>query len=170
MKRRKRIEGLSVHARLSLLRRGVLDPDEIADPVADFGTGNYIEAKPDVERLLDHPDPIVRYNALGTLAYEWGAAERVDRIVDILKHDQDSDCRRQAAGALGSLHRGVRDKGLAKTLANVVLDQAERDDVRVSAYTALLDILGIERTLQPNPLSIAVKDIDWQLVRNSSAT
>jgi HEAT repeat protein len=168
MKRRKKIGDLSLAARLSLLRKGQLNEDEIADAVSDFGTTNFIEAIPDVERLLDHSNSMVRYNALATLAYEWGTAERVDRIVDILKHDPDQDCRRQAAGALGSLHRGAQDKLLAKTLAIVIMDQDEKDDVRRFAYTALLDVLGIARELQPNPLSMAIKDIDWELVRNSA--
>jgi HEAT repeat protein len=168
MKRRKRISSLSLAARLSLLRKGLLDADETAEVVADFGKENFIEAKPDVEALLSHDDPIVRYNAIATLSYEWGTTGKIEDLLHILFHDPDRDCRRQAAGALGSLHRGVKDKRIAKVLGDVVKNERECDDVRKFAYTALLDVLGIERPLQPNPVAMTMKEIDWDLVRNCS--
>lgn len=164
MKRKHRIRNLSLPARLSLLRGGHLTPNEIADVAADFGTENFIEARPDVERLLDHPDPIVRYNAMATLAYEWATTDRTDKLIEILLHDSDNDCRRQAAGALGSLFCGGRDLKIAKVLAGVVTDPAEEDGVRHFAYAGLLDVLGVEMHYQPDPVSMSLDDVDWNLV------
>lgn len=152
-----------------LLRRGMLDPCEIADAVADFGVEYFVEAKPDVEQLLDHDDPIVRYSAIVALGFDFCTTDRIERLLDILFRDPDRDCRRAAAAAFGCLHRGTNDKRIAGALAVVVRNKNEEDDVRIFAYTALLNVLGIPRNLQPDPLSMALGDIDWELVRGYSA-
>lgn len=156
----------SLSDRLALLRSGKLSSREIAEAIADFGSENLVEAKPDVERLLDHKDEIVRYNAIAALAYEWGITSRNKRIVEILLGDPDRDCRRQAAGALGSLFRNTKDRDTSRTLADVVLNEGEERDVRAFAYTAFLDVLAVPRPHQPNAVGMDLaSDVDWNLVR-----
>lgn len=139
-----------------LLRAGKLTVSDISDFAAEAGRQNYIEAETDVNALLDHDDSIVRYNALATLAYEWGRTPRIDRIRDILLTDPDSDCRRQAAGALGSLFRGQQRRDVLDLLASVVKNSLEDHSVRIFAYTGALDVIGVSRALQPNPGSLEV--------------
>lgn len=127
---------------------------EIADFAADAGSENYIEAEPDVNRLLDHEDAIVRYNAMATLAYEWGRTYRMDRIREILFTDTDQDCRRQAAGALGSLFRGRQDTDVLEVLVRTAKNAREEMDVRAFAYTSALDVIGVSRAIQPNPVGL----------------
>lgn len=155
-KRRQAIGKLPISSRLDLLRKGQLTLREIADFAADAGTENYIEAESEVNGLLDHAGPIVRYNALATLAYEWGRSSRTDRISEILTSDEDHDCRRQAAGALGSLFRGTRDKRVLEALVTTVKNTAEPMDLRGSAYASALDVIGVSRAIQPNPVSLQV--------------
>jgi hypothetical protein len=147
---------LSLRQKLTLLRKGRLGNDDIAAAVADFGQQNFLEAKGDVEELLQHPDSIVRYNAMGALAYEWGTCSVPERIIDILMTDEDEDCRGQAAGALGSLFRDTRDNRTMHVLSSVVQDPDQRDDLRSFAYTAFLDVVGIPRANQPNPVNLVV--------------
>jgi len=153
-KRREAVGRLPIGGRLDLLRKGQLTVREIADFAADAGNDNYMEAEPEVNRLLDHEDPIVRYNAMATVAYEWGRSPRVDRICEILLSDEDQDCRRQAAGALGSLFRGKRDKHVLNALVRTAKDARESKDVRAFAYSSALDVIGVSRTIQPNPVDL----------------
>lgn len=127
---------------------------EIADFAADAGSENYIEAEPDVNQLLDHEDAIVRYNAMATLAYEWGRTSRMDRIREILFTDPDQDCRRQAVGALGSLFRGKQDRDVLEVLVRTAKNASEEMDVRAFAYTSALDVIGVSRAIQPNPVGL----------------
>jgi hypothetical protein len=165
MKDKKRLRSLSLSAKLSLLRGGHLTPWEIAKVATEFGTDNFVEAKPDVEQLLDHPNEIVRYNSMSSLAFEWGGTDRPDRFIEIALHDPDSDCRRIAAGALGSLFRGTNDVHVADILARIALKEHEEELVRFSAYIGLLDVLGQPRSAQPDPVSLTLKDFNWELVR-----
>ena len=155
-RRRQAVGKLPISSRLDLLRKGQLTLREIADFAADAGTENYIEAEPEVNGLLDHRDPIVRYNTMATLAYEWGRSSRTDRIREILFGDEDHDCRRQAAGALGSLFRGKRDKHVLDALVRTAKNTAEPMDLRASAYASALDVIGVSRTIQPNPAGLNI--------------
>jgi hypothetical protein len=156
MKRRQRLEKLSFEERVKLLRKGLLSEKEIADLAADVGSGNYIEARPDIEKLLDHANPIIRYNALGTLAFEWGLDSRADQIKEIAVQDADSDCRRCAAAALGSLFRGTNNPDVLKTLVSIARNPNEEQHVRAFAYTGSLDVLGVSREIQPNAYGLSV--------------
>ena len=156
MKRRKRLEQLSFEDRLKLLRKGFLSEKEVADLFADAGTHNYVKARNDVEKLLDHANPIIRYNAIGTLALEWGLDSRADRIKAIALRDPDSDCRRCAAAALGSLFRDTKDPHTLKTLISIARNSDEVQHVRAFAYTGALDVLGVSRDIQPNAFGLNV--------------
>jgi hypothetical protein len=147
-----------IDRRLALLRAGQLNKAEIADFAADAGTQNFVEAEPDINQLLDDVNPIVRFNALATLAYEWGRTSRLDRIKAIARDDTDRDCRRQAVGALGSLFRGRRDKAVLQLLSEIANDDKEEQDVRAFAYTAALDVLGMPRAQQPSPIALRGDD------------
>jgi hypothetical protein len=131
---------------------------EAADAVADFGPANFLEAKEEVEKALWHPSEIVRYNAMATLAYEWGVCSSTERLLEILRGDRDDDCRRQAAGALGALFRNSRDARIADALLGVVEDGSESKHVRAFAFTGLLDVLGIPLHEQPNPVGLEVDE------------
>lgn len=154
--RREAIAKLAVAERLDLFRRGELTTPETADFAADAGKENYIEAEPEVNRLLDHADPIVRYNAMASVAYEWGRSSRSDRIREILETDSDSDCRRQAAGALGSLFRDTRNEEVLAALVRSAKNVSEEMHVRAFAYTGALDVIGVSRSIQPHPVPLEV--------------
>lgn len=156
MKRRKRLEQLSFEERLRLLRKGLLSDKEVADLAADLGSGNYIEAREDVEILLNHRSAIVRYNALATLAYEWGVASNIDRIIEMLHNDPDEECRGQAVSALGSLFSGTKDKRVLDLLVGIVKNPRETTDRRAFAYRAALKVIGVPKQVLPNPLALTI--------------
>ena len=152
--KKKRVEEPTLAERLRLLKGGQLSDDrEVASLAADLGNidsdfievseENYIEAKEVVEKLLDHPCGIVRYNSLSTLAYEWGACSRIGRIKDMASSDPDDDCRSQAVAALGSLFRGTWNLDILQFLTTIVTKLQEEEDVRRSAYQGVLNVLGV---------------------------
>ena len=164
MNRREKLKQLPLSARLEALRRGVLNASEIADAVSEFGIDNFIETRSDVEKLLDYPDPIVRYNSISALVFEWGGTDRVDRLIEILHADRDPDCRRVAAGALGSQFRATRNVAIARHLSNIAANKTEEDSVRISAYAGLLDVIGVPRTERPWLDEMSLQDINWDVV------
>ena len=89
---------------------------------------------------------------MASVAYEWGRSSRVDRIIEILSTDEHEDGRRQAAGALGALHRDKRDRLVLDALAPTVNDNQEAADVRSFAYTAALDVIGVPREMRPSAM------------------
>ena len=168
MGKKKRVAEPTMEERLRLLTDGLLtDEFEVANLAADLGTSdyinvsedNYIQAMEVVEKLLDHPSEIARYNALGTLAYEWGACSNIDRIKDIASSDPDDDCRRQAAAALGSLFAGTRNIDTLRFLESIVTQSEEEEDVRESAYTGALNVLGIPYFEQPKLLRLGEEEL-----------
>ena len=168
MGKKKRVVEPTVEERLCLLQEGLLLDDlEVAGLAADLGTAdyidtseeNYIQAMEVVEKLLDHPSEIVRYNSLGTLAYEWGASSKIGRIKKMASSDPDEDCRRQAVAALGSLFAGTRNVEILHFLASIVTRLEEEEDVRESAYTGALDVLGIPYFEQPRPLRLGKEEL-----------
>jgi hypothetical protein len=154
--------------RLLQFRAGRLPPKEIASLAADIGRDNVIEAIPDLEALLYHPDEIVRYNAIGSLGYKFARTQisRIDRLVEILRSDPDEDCRRIAASVFGVLYAGSKDKEIENILSRAVRDQTENPGVRIFAFTALQNIAGIPRTKQPDPNKMNIEEIDWDFVRS----
>lgn len=160
-RRRQAIGRLPMGRRLELLRKGQMSVTEVADFAADAGSQNYIEAEPDVNRLLDHEDAIVRYNTMATLAYEWGRTPRIDRIREILFTDPDRDCRRKAVGVFGSLFRGKQDRDVLDLLVRTAKNAREEMDIRAFAYTAALDVIGASRAIQPNPVGLQLGPDEW---------
>ena len=158
MKTRQKLRGVSNDGRLDLWKRGLLSNPEITDAIAEFGASNYQPAVRMVEAALDSDDSLVRYNAMATLAYEWGTCSRLARIEEILLHDNDADCRRQAAGALGSLKRSSSDLQTLKLLREVAGDDQQPADLRAFVYTASLGVLGLPRNEQPSPFKLVVDD------------
>lgn len=166
MSKQSRVNDLPLKDRLRLLRDALLSDWETAALAADLGAANYVEAKSDVEALLNHKYPLVRFNALATLAYEWGESSSTGRIMEIAVADPDQDCRRQAAGALGSLFRGSRNAEIADLLVGIARNEDEANDVRAFAYTATLDVIGIARSVQPNPTRLTVGSEELRALRD----
>jgi len=92
----------------TLYKKGRIPADELADLVHDIGESpllNRSVVRNELVRLMRSPDPSVRENALGALAYHGVAVDWNDDFgrqllsgMDVmLRLDEDQDCRRQAA-------------------------------------------------------------------------
>jgi HEAT repeat protein len=126
---------------LQELRQGKLSPDEIYNVLVDFGRMRFLEARPDVERLLHHEDQQVRYMALNVLTLDWHLKEYWKTALDVLEHDPDDDNRLRAATVLDALKKNTGDPLVLRALARVVRNENENEFVRKAAYHAMQSIL-----------------------------
>ena len=140
---------------LHVFAPGATDIAAFARFIADVGEHGLVEARALVEGALDHSSPVIRYQALSTIGYDWGATSRSDRVLEMLD-DPDRDCRRQAVGVVGSLWSGTKNRRVMGELLRRVESDAEWPDVRAFAFVELLNVAGVLRSEQPDPLSVVV--------------
>lgn len=152
---------------LEELRRGLLSSDEVYHTVATFGREHFLEARPDVERLLSCENQEVRSIALNVLALDWKLQKHWKTALDVVEHDPDDDNRLRAATLLGGLKRDTGDHQVLQTLAHVVRNEEDLF-VRKAAYLAMQSVLydrgprvRLENLQKPFDLE---KDVDWELV------
>lgn len=91
-----------------------------------------------VGKYLDHPDHVVRHQAVWFLS-SWGhLPEYASRIRDAACMDSEVDNRAFAAKSLGSILKLTKDPSLTRNLLAFVEDERETVEVRSSAYSGLL--------------------------------
>ncbi len=95
--------------RLRALREGRIKLEDLYSLLDELDESDSTYAEPDVARLLEHENPIVRYTAIVVLALRWDMRRYHDKLEAMLANDLDADVRRMAASALGWLLRGSRD-------------------------------------------------------------
>jgi HEAT repeat protein len=132
--------------------------------VSDFSREHFEAALPAIDKLLDHHDAIVRTNSLDAIGFTYGKTSRINRVIEMLQTDEDEDVRSSAATALAGLSNATVSKTLLNILAHVVRNESETDDVRMSAYEALLSILNVPRSSRPDPFDENISDINWKYV------
>src|ERR1043165_2719346 len=144
-------KSFSLNDQLKFRRENNVVGPALADLVAQIGATRDLEAAPEIEKLLDDDSELVRYNAMGVLAFDFGACSRMGRLHEILRFDRDELCRGRAASALGSLRRNSNDAELMGLFASIASDDSEQEHVRISSYKALLNVMGVPRSQQPDP-------------------
>jgi len=125
-------------------RQGRASLEQVRSLAADLGNQHYAQGIPELIELLKHDDEIVRYNAVNSLAFEFHHKPVADQLLAMLTGDPDDDCRRVAAGALGSLFQSSRDHRILAALGQAALNDPERY-VRSSAYKSLQIVNGVSR-------------------------
>lgn len=73
---------------------------ELQERIREVCSEYLVEAKVDVDRLLQHADWRVRSSALDMVWWGVGATDGIDRSIEVLLHDSDEDVRAEAALAL----------------------------------------------------------------------
>jgi hypothetical protein len=161
----------TVEEKWTLYKRGRFPKHELADLVHDLGESallNRDAVREELIKLMSSPDPIVRQNALGALAYhglavDWSTefGKQLLSAMDVmLRLDEDRDCRRQAAASFGSLFKSARHAGVISALGRVCSATDEEDDVRAFAYVSLLKVVGIHLREQHNPVGLKLRSTD----------
>jgi HEAT repeat protein len=135
---------VNLEERIKDWKRGRLSTEEVQSLAADIGNTHTSEGIPELVRMLEHTDEIVRYNAVNSLCFEFHYVPVVGKLLDMLATDSDEDCRRVAAGGLGNLCANTKNRTVMSSLAKAVL--GDRDEyVRTSAYKSVLIINGVSR-------------------------
>ena len=132
----------TVAAARHILETSTSRPDEICTAIVGIGKPYDAEVIRKhavlVATYLDHPDHIVRHQAIWFLG-SWGyLPEYASRVHDSARMDADVYNRAYAAKSLGSILRQEKDALLTKWLIAFVEDEQEEIDVRLSAYSGLL--------------------------------
>jgi hypothetical protein len=160
---RGRGEELSNLLELWSSRRASLE--EVRALAAEIGNQHWARATPVLIELLSHEDAIVRYNAINSLSFELNERLAEQKVLNILGSDQDEDCRRVSAGALGYLFQNTRNREVLTALANAAMSDSD-DDVRGAAYKALLIVSGVSREEHLELLRKEVVNVDPERVRS----
>ena len=149
-----------IRKRWQLFKDGKLARTDLASLVFEIGHDpllNEESVQDDLVCLLTDSDPLVRHNALGALAYhgldpDWNSQfgkQLFAAMEKMLLSDDDEDCRRQAAGSMGSLFKCTSDRKAMARLARVCFNRAESADVKAFAYKSILNIMCVPLKDQP---------------------
>ena len=145
-------ERARIHAKLSAtladLRGGRLRPYSLSETIHEFGEERFEEALPEIVNFLISTDEVVRYMALHVLTFHFQLKEYKSAAIEMLLHDPDEDCRRQAAAGLGSLMKNTGDPESLHVLAQVIHNDEEAELIRATAYKAMYGIVHYDRHQQ----------------------
>lgn len=150
----------------ALMREGKLNAHQTSTAINNFSRIPWEFALLLIERELDHPDCIVRIEALNALGFAFSSTARLDRVIELFKSDEDEDVRCAAAYALGTLGEGDNHPEIRTVFVATIRDPSESAYVRISAYRGLLRATGVPKEERP-PLLADPKDlsiINWNLV------
>lgn len=157
------------------LRRDILTTSEIDSALCHFGERGYLEARPDVERLLTSHDPNLRARALEVLILHWGLSEYKKTAFQFLV-DPDPDCRKQGMRCLNPNGNVLDDLPVLQAYARIAANPAEIAGVRLSAYGELLMATDsaldddrwqdIEAVLEDGGKLEQAPWIDWKLIHS----
>lgn len=166
IEKKENIEKEELNRLLNKLKNDKMSKKDIAHIISLFGSNIFKEAKREIERYIDDKDEIIRYNVLTTLILDFGLREHYKTARRLLLNDPDAEVRGLSATCIGSLKRETKDKEALSILLNTLKNKKEHWLVRSSAYSAILDILGIPRRQQPGALGDDFEDyIDWNLIK-----
>jgi hypothetical protein len=140
-------ERTRIHAKLSIvladLRAGRLRSNSLPDVIHEFGEERFEEALPEIVNFLTSTNEVVRYMALHVLTFHFQSKDYKPAAIEMLLHDPDEDCRRQAAAGLGSLMENTGDHESLHILVQVVHNEEETEAVRATAYKAMYTIVHL---------------------------
>ena len=128
-----------------------------------------LESRASAESFLHHSDPQLRCAAIFIIRRRWGAtAELAQACEDMLFSDPSLKVQLQAVAALDGCYFGTDDPRIEATLAKLVCDDSQPDDLRRSAYVALFNISGmpVDAVLRAaSPALRLPQDVDWAFVK-----
>lgn len=125
-------------------KEGRASVEELRSLAADIGNEHFEAGLSTLIALIRHGDAIVRYNAAGSLAFEFHYLPATDELLRMLTADADEDCRHGAATALGTLYRDSKNRRVLWALANATLNDPDVDGiVQIAAFKALVAVQGL---------------------------
>jgi len=150
-----------------MLREGLLSDLDLADTIIKLAHSDFInrdDVRRDLVALASHPACDVRSEAMGALAYHgvtfaWNVEPGRQLLATLLRavgSDADGECRRTAAGSLGSLFRMTHRRDVLEALAAACRKPEEEPDVRAFAFCAILDVVGKPKKDQPSPTNLRI--------------
>lgn len=115
----------------AVIRVGKIQTELLPDDIADA-----------VLRLFDHPEPIIRAEAIFSIGLHWRLPRAVKPIIELLKREDDWHVQLRSIDALGAIGREYPEVrcSVSKCLASVALNNSVADNERMIAYNELLHV------------------------------
>ena len=159
----------------SLLRGQELPPDQVGPAIVHLGkpfnADRINRAKDVVARYLKDPDALIRHEAMWYLG-AWGCIdEYLPSLVDAMQRDPNADNRAFAARCVGRLLAKRCEKSAVLQLMTVLQNESEQEEVRTSAYGALLMAMrGPSADKLADDFQVwkekGLQDVDWSWIES----
>ena len=152
---------------LRKLKKKEIEAEKIPEVIRIFGRTHFKEGIKEIEKYVNSEDEVVRYSALSALILDFHLKEHYKTARRLLFEDDDEDVRGMAAACLGNLMWNTEDKKTLQVLLNIFENETEHWLVRDSAYSAVLNVLGIHWKYHPSSAKHLNYNtgVDWNLIR-----
>ena len=164
---------------LKMMEQGDIPENSIVRAIVrvakPYDDARLARAKHIVARYLHHPDSLVRHEAIWFLGC-WGKfKDYLPNLLEALFGDPDPDIRGFAATCVGVLDRGAKNSAAIGALVDVIRNECEDADVRLKAYSGLLDVADLKTMPNDERFKYAIGEkglehIDWNWVNSIAIT
>jgi hypothetical protein len=117
-------------------------PEDLIDALYEARRGERKDLRSQVERLVDHEEPIVRQEALMLLLAKWKCGDLRDKARALMQGDEDSGVRSTAALGLASISQAPHRLDDARLLAQTYADKTSALGLRLACFEALMMMVG----------------------------
>ena len=148
--------------------------DESADPrdrrraIMAVTFDRRYEYEPLIRELIDHPDGIVRAEAIGRLLFIWDRTDLLDRAIEMALNDPDHYVRSSTVGALELFGGRHTDDDLIRRRIVAALVRSLRQEPdwadQVGAHRGILRLLDGNEDYAPDHFERET-DVDWKRLR-----
>lgn len=121
-----------------------------------------LESAERAAEYLSHSNPRLREVAMSVLTHHFAVCEQMQvRFESLSDNDPDSQVRLAARLALIACYRKKNDPRAKRSLAEIVRDESQSDEVRLSCYVLLMSL--VDAPLERWPARFP-DDVDWTSV------
>lgn len=151
----------------ALLQNDSADPVERASAMTRIGIDNLKHFETTIAGLLNHPNFILRGEAIKVLLGKWEMSKYLNDAVQMLRSDSEWSARADAATAMSTFTQFTKQSHelVLSELINCLMNDEHRSGQK-SCYEEILKILAPSKdwTSLPNRFD-RERDVDWNLLK-----
>ncbi len=142
------------------------DDDDVYPALISIGKEELREFEGMVPQYLASANPRLRSASIRVLAFYWRLERYESVALSMALQDSAPEVRTVALMAWAAYYLGSGNRAVMNALGRILSNNTEDNDVRVQAYTSLLQVSGISPREWPQNALLAEdpKDIDWAYV------
>lgn len=135
------------------------EPADLIDAIYEVRRSNRRDLRDQIERLLEHDEPMVREEALSLLLTKWGISTLRSKGRQLLQSDKDFGVRAHAAIGLASVADASTRRDDAALLAAVFNEAGVQPELKCACFEALSLLVG-------RPTLVELDDTDPKKVQD----